>query len=533
MNDNSAAAAALFAANPIGLGGMWLRGSGPARDALVEWLRDRLAVPVRRLPVAVDADRLLGGIDVAASLAAGRPIRTPGIIEEMTGGVLIVPMAERLDEAVAALIATAETRLAIVLLDDGTEATERPPAALVERAAFHLTVEHFDPVTPAPPAPAEIGDAMREALVAASLALGVDSIRALRFAEAAARGAAVQAGRAEVAEDDLIDAIRFVLAPRATRLPNEPEAEDEADAPPPPPDADHAEQNAGGEVRPLEDRIVDAVRAMLPADLDPAAATSNRRVPSRQAGRGDRRRSLARGRPRGAIPGRPRGGARLALVDTLRAAVPWQALRRAETGRDGLLLRTSDLRIRRFEERMGTVTIFAVDASGSSAAARLAEAKGAVERLLERAHVTRAQAALIAFRGKGAELLLPPTRSLTRVRRALASLPGGGGTPLAIGIDSARALAEAVAAKGQSPFIVLLTDGRANLTADGVADRPRAAAEADAAARRLFATGFASVVIDISPRPQAEAARVAAAMGARYLPLPRADSGTLAKALAA
>jgi magnesium chelatase subunit D len=92
-------------------------------------------------------------------------------------------------------------------------------------------------------------------------------------------------------------------------------------------------------------------------------------------------------------------------------------------------IRREDLRVRRFQTRAEVLTIFAVDASGSSALARLAEAKGAVELLLAEAYVKRAQVALIAFRGTGAELLLPPTRSLARARRLLAELPGGAAAP--------------------------------------------------------------------------------------------------------
>ncbi|MFN5457531.1 VWA domain-containing protein, partial [Bradyrhizobium sp.] len=112
-----------------------------------------------------------------------------------------------------------------------------------------------------------------------------------------------------------------------------------------------------------------------------------------------------------------------------------------------------------FKQRSGTTTIFVVDASGSSALQRLAEVKGAVELLLAECYIRRDEVALIAFRGKGAELLLPPTRSLTRAKRSLAALPGGGGTPLSAAIFAATELALAVKAKGQAPTIVLMTDG--------------------------------------------------------------------------
>ena len=184
-----------------------------------------------------------------------------------------------------------------------------------------------------------------------------------------------------------------------------------------------------------------------------------------------------------------------------------------------MLFRSDDLRVQRLKSRQEALTIFAVDASGSAALARLAEAKGAVELLLAQAYVKRAQVALIAFRGTSANLLLPPTRSLTRARRELGELPGGGGTPIAAGLNAARELAVAAARRGRTPFLVILSDGRANVTADGTPDRARAEEEALAAAKALAAEGVASAFVDISPRPRPEGARLAAAMHARYLPL--------------
>jgi magnesium chelatase subunit D len=211
----------------------------------------------------------------------------------------------------------------------------------------------------------------------------------------------------------------------------------------------------------------------------------------------------------------------LSVIDTLRAAAPWQKLRNTD-GR--LAIRRDDLRIRRFETRAEVLTIFAVDASGSSALARLAEAKGAVELLLAEAYVKRAAVALVAFRGTCAELLLPPTRSLTRARRTLAQLPGGGGTPLAAGLNAARELAEAARARGRTPFLVVLTDGRANIAVDGRAVRNLAETDALSAAKAIAISRIGAAFIDISARPRPEGAALAAAMRARYLPLPRADS---------
>ena len=126
-----------------------------------------------------------------------------------------------------------------------------------------------------------------------------------------------------------------------------------------------------------------------------------------------------------------------------------------------------DFRVARIKQRNEATAIFAVDASGSTAFQRLAEAKGAVETILAECYVRRDKVALVAFRGKKAELLLPPTRSLERAKRALAGLPGGGGTPLASGLDEAFALAVQVRRAGGNPIVILLTDGRGNVTRDG------------------------------------------------------------------
>ena len=203
----------------------------------------------------------------------------------------------------------------------------------------------------------------------------------------------------------------------------------------------------------------------------------------------------------------------------------------APAGAGPIRFRRDDLRVRRFEERATTVTIFAVDASGSAALARLSEAKGAVELILAQAYVKRAEVALVAFRGTEADLLLPPTRSLTRAKRALAELPGGGGTPLARGIALTRQLADAVMSRGRTPFLVFLTDGSANIGADGSSGRAQANADALTAARGIASAGLDAVVIDISPRPRPEAARIAEAMRARYLPLPFADAKALKAAV--
>jgi magnesium chelatase subunit D len=224
-------------------------------------------------------------------------------------------------------------------------------------------------------------------------------------------------------------------------------------------------------------------------------------------------------------------------VETLRAAAPWQRLRRGDGASPArrVEIRRGDFRLVRFRQQTGTTTLFVVDASGSTALNRLAEAKGAVELLLAECYARRDQVALLAFRGRGAELLLPPTNSLVRAKRSLAALPGGGGTPLASGLDAALAAADAERRRGRAPTLVLLTDGRANVARDGTAgDRARAEDDALAAARLARAAGVTAVLVDTAPRPRPFARQLAAEMGARYLPLPGGEAaGALAAAVRA
>ncbi len=536
-------AARLCAADP-GLGGIALRGGGELRDAVIAALRSHLPpdAPMRRVPVHVDDDRLFGGLNLVATLAQGRAVQRAGLFVEADRGVLVLAMADRLSDAVAGRIVAAMDggdvgRCLVVALDDGIGPDERPPAALLERLAFRIDLHDAKPVA-AMQDGEDFGDAgtpptseaVLATLVATAAALGIETARAPLFALRAARAAARCAGRDVISDEDLMLAARLVIAPRATRLPTE--QPDDAPPPPepqppdaPPPDAGDRDQPEG-ETRPLDDVVLEAALAALPKDvLAQIAAGGVRRGRTRASrGAGERRRSPARCRPVGVRPGVPGGGQRLSLIDTLRAAAPWQRLRRTADSASRVLVRRDDLRIRRFETRAESVTIFVVDASGSAALSRLAEAKGAVELLLADSYVQRAQVALIAFRGSGATVLLPPTRSLARARRSLAELPGGGGTPLAAGLRAAIDVADVARARGQTPFVVLLTDGRANIAADGRAVRSVAAADASAAAAALGRAGIAAAFLDISTRPGPEGAALAAAMQARYLPLPRADA---------
>jgi magnesium chelatase subunit D len=120
-----------------------------------------------------------------------------------------------------------------------------------------------------------------------------------------------------------------------------------------------------------------------------------------------------------------------------------------------------------------------------------------------------------------------------QTKRRLAGLPGGGGTPLAAGMEMALQVAQQARARGMTPTIALMTDGRGNIALDGRADRLQADADAQKIAALIRATGIPSLVIDTGTRPQPALQRMAHAMGAPYLPLPRADAHRLSAVLGA
>ncbi|SDH25636.1 magnesium chelatase subunit D [Roseospirillum parvum] len=595
--DDAALAAALLAVDPHGLGGVLVRGlPGPVRDHWQELVRRLLPpeTPFRKIPLHIGDDRLLGGLDLAATLRAGRPVAQRGVLAESDGGVVLLPMAERVATGTAAKLAAvldngsvgaerdgltlkAEARIGAVAYDEGGEDDEPVAGALAERLALHIDLTRIAP-RDIGEAPAEAPDIVAarqrlcrvtvpddavKALCGSALALGVYSMRIPLLAVRVARAAAALDGRDEVDETDAALAARLVLAPRATQMPagqEEEPAEQEPEEPEPPPEPpedqeppEESEDDEQDQLTPeeLAEVILAAAQAAVPPNLlaliQAGLGPKRRKTPAGKAGA--RKYGATRGRPSGTRAGMPgQNGARLNVIETLRSAAPWQTLRRREfemmaarAREEGytpanpprVLVRRDDFRVMRYRQRTLTTTIFAVDASGSAALHRLAEAKGAVELLLAECYVRRDQVAVVAFRGKGAEVLLPPTRSLVRAKRSLARLPGGGGTPLAAGVETAAMLADAAAHHGQSPVLVMLTDGRANVGLDGKGGRAKAQAEAMEAAGRVRLAGHSALVLDTAPRPDPRARQLAEAMDATYLPLPQADAASISQAVQA
>ncbi|MCV6593455.1 MAG: magnesium chelatase subunit D [Silicimonas sp.] len=523
----------LFAADPAGFGGIWIRARhGPVRQGVIAVLR-ALDLRLGDIHPHVSDEALFGGRDLTAMLATGRLVETGGIATR--ADVLALSMAERATPGFAArLTGLIDAGLhGVVALDEGASCEELPPHGLTERLAFFLDLdglshrESGEVGTWAPDPPAELTPEQITDLAAAASGLGIASLRPVLMAARAARHLAGQAGRERVATEDLTCAAALVLAHRARTAPA-------PEAPPPETEESHSPvpQNTAS---PPEELLIDAAQAALPADLlAQLQAGQRQRAAQTTTGSGARQAHNRRGRPLAAQNGRLTSGARLDVIATLRAAAPWQGLRPRPKGM-ALALRPSDFRIRRFEHRSDRLLIFAVDASGSAAMARLAEAKGAVEILLGQAYARRDHVALIGFRRCEASLLLPPTRSLIQTRKRLTALPGGGGTPLAAGLVAARAEAQAARRRGMSPALILLTDGRANVALDGSGNRANAMGDASRVARQMADDRVSAMVIDTGARPSATLPGLADALAATYLPLPHADarrmSGAIARAL--
>jgi magnesium chelatase subunit D len=524
--------------------------------------------PIRKIPANIPEGRLLGGIDLGATLQHGKPIAETGMLGECHGHIVIAAMAERLPRNTVHHLCTAldhgaitvardgidaETpaRIALIATDEGTE-DESAHAALIDRLgiALDMTTLGIHDVDDEIFRRRDIERAIDNlthvtmdkehltALATLTASLGIDSPRPTLSAAKVARASAALRRSKTVDEEDVARALRLCLIPRAQQLPEiaesppEPEQEQTEDAETPP---------APEQPPPDEERLLEAALAQLPAGLLEQLQTRSARLRQSSAGSaGDQHRHQTRGRPTGVFRGDHRRGGRVNILATLRAAAPWQPLRRREqAARDNqtpprhLQIRRDDIHLTRFQQRRETLTLFVVDASGSAALQRLAEAKGAVELLLADCYVRRDQVALIAFRDEQAELLLPPTRSLVRAKKTLAALPGGGATPMAAALDLTRDMAERAGKQGTTMQYVILTDGAANVARDGTRSREAGTADALAAARMLAMSPSSGLVIDTAQRPQPRARELADTLRGTYLALPQADAQTLNRAIRA
>lgn len=563
----------LLQVDPHGLGGVWLKsGYSPARQTWLAQLQ-ALGLPVMRMPHHIDQERMLGGIDLSVTLAQGRVVEQIGLLAQANEGMVVVPMSEKLSPQTLAMLLQAHdqgqvhalaigvthaSRFGLVALDESQDDEPGAASKLKERLALWIDMDAVDIAKSLEKIEAlsahelaeirsalvkiQATEAQMRALCEVAFALGIDSMRAPLLALRLACLHAAIHDREFLEEEDLRIAAQMVLSPRATRMPTSQEAESaEPPEPPPPPNASNTEQDAAQEDTPpspttepasLEDTILAAALASLPPKLlDQLLLGASKSKPQSSSGNsGHAQMSRQRGRPLSPRLGRPTSGARLHLLATLRAAAPKQKLRTKHAGQK-IAIRTEDFYIQRFAHKAASCIIVAMDASGSAALARLAEAKGAVEILLQQSYARRDSVCVIAFRGAQAQTLLPATRSLVRAKKALAGLPGGGGTPIALALKHATEQAQALQRQGITPLLVMLSDGKANVTIDGVGGRTQAQADALQWAKQWANHGFTSLWIDTALQPTGQAQELANVMQARYLPMPYVASQRLADAM--
>ena len=535
---------------------------------------------ITTIPASVSAERLQGALDINQTLVAGKPIYQSGLLAT-PDGALLVTGAERLDSLTASVLSAhldnpEAPDTVLIAMDESTD--EEPGLAdtamadrlgmmielpalplatlqtLVEQSASGVLTESS--CLSILPDDVELDDALLLEIAMLAQRLGVDSLRALLFAVRVARTHAALHQRSQASVEDAAIAAQLVLAPRATSIesaqePGEDEqqeqtTDDPEDAQPPEEpsnDNDPDLQNDTQEDRQTDDvgeRLLEACAATLPQHLiaDLVRGQKNNRTAGRDAaatGKGTSGRPTGVRRPRGSIRGQ-----RLNILETLKAAAPKQKLRsntqihaqgyvqgKQPGNSQRLQVRSEDFRVTRYKQPTRTTTVFVVDASGSAALHRLAEAKGAVELLLAECYVRRDRVAMISFRGTAACLELPPTRSLVRAKRELAGLPGGGGTPLAAGLDLAAQVVQQLKQAGETPVVVLMTDGKANIARNGEGSRSTAMDDAHAAARQLAATQVRCLFVDTAPRARPQARELARSLQATYLPLPSTNTNML------
>jgi magnesium chelatase subunit D len=215
----------------------------------------------------------------------------------------------------------------------------------------------------------------------------------------------------------------------------------------------------------------------------------------------------------------------LAFDATLRAAAPYQFVR--EKNGNSIVIHDSDFRQKIREKKIGNLVLFIVDASGSMGAQqRMVASKGAVLSMLMDAYQKRDRVGLIAFKGAEAELVLPPTSSVEMAQKYLEELPTGGKTPLSHGLMKGYETIQAELRRDPDtcPFMVLISDGRANVSMNG--EPPLQETKTIASMFRKECIQSAVIDTESSMIKFGLAKEISSALGARYLALEdlKADS---------
>ena len=381
----------------------------------------------------------------------------------------------------------------------------------------------------------EVNKKILDYLVASAEMFSVSNMHTIFSTLKVAKSLCAYKGNKSVSREDINLAISLSMIHKAKQIPEFQQEEKEA-ATEQEQSRDDNESKANNSELNNKDKkmLIDALKISLPSNLIESLLSKNFQNINlgESAGSGEKNNNFSAGRPIPSINRKYSSDKRIDLIATLTKAIPWQKLRSSSgTKNRKIIIYPQDIMIKRFEKQSERLLIFLVDASGSNAIGRLAEAKGAIEILLSDAYAKRDNVALISFSGLKADPLLLPTKSLVTAKKKLSSLPGGGATPLANGLLEAFNMAEAARPRNITPIIILLSDGRGNMSLDGVGDRVKSIKDTKYVASLIKQNAINNIFIDTSRRKTQIADELARELNGHYFQLPMANSGTISKAV--